>query len=131
VARRETGANNDEDEGKCTNASVAGLPYTAVTRASEASAGSVPREHIPFASAAGTPINPRNLIRQFKGLLEGAKLRAIRFHDLRHTTATFLIARGEHPRTVMDILGHSQISTTLNTYGHILDETRTEAKSLG
>ena len=86
-----------------------------------------PKNPYVFASTAGTPLYPRNLVRQFKGLLEEAGLRAIRFHDLRHTTATFLIARGEHPRTVMDILGHSQISTTLNTYGHILDETRTDA----
>jgi integrase len=80
-----------------------------------------------FASTVGTPINCYNLLKQFNGLLRKAGLRKLRFHDLRHSCATFLIARGEHPRTVMDILGHSQISTTMNTYGHILDETRTEA----
>lgn len=80
-----------------------------------------------FASTVGTPINPRNLARQFKEILKKQALRQIRFHDLRHSCATFLIARGEHPRTVMDILGHSQISTTMNTYGHVLDPTRTAA----
>ena len=82
-----------------------------------------------FASTTGTPINPRNLLRQFKDILRKAGLRDIRFHDLRHTAATFLIARGEHPRTIMDILGHSQISTTMNIYGHILDSTRSDAIS--
>jgi integrase len=77
-----------------------------------------------FASTRGTPINPRNLVRQFKDLLEKAALRDLRFHDLRHSCATFLIARGEHPRTVMEILGHSQISTTMNTYGHVLQEVK-------
>jgi integrase len=80
-----------------------------------------------FTSVTGTPINPRNLVRQFKGLLKKAKLRDIRFHDLRHSCATFLIASGTHPRTVMEILGHSQISTTMNTYGHVLQETQVAA----
>jgi len=62
-------------------------------------------------------------------LLKQAGLRDIRFHDLRHTAAMFLIARGEYPRTVMDILGDSQISTKMNIYGHILDETGSEAIS--
>jgi integrase len=80
-----------------------------------------------FASTAGTPINPRNLVRQFKALLKKAGLREIRFHDLRHSCATFLIASGAHPRMVMEILGHSQIATTMNTYGHVLHETQVAA----
>jgi integrase len=88
-----------------------------------------PQNQYVFASTTGTPINPRNLLRQFKAILQKAGLRDIRFHDLRHTAATFLIACGEHPRTFMDILGHSQISTTMNIYGHILDTTRTDAIS--
>jgi integrase len=86
-----------------------------------------PQNTYVFASTTGTPINPRNLLRQFKDILQKAGLRDIRFHDLRHTAATFLIACGEHPRTIMDILGHSQISTTMNIYGHILDSTRSDA----
>jgi integrase len=46
----------------------------------------------------------------------------LRFHDLRHTCATMLIAQGIHPRTVMEVLGHSQISVTMNTYGHVQPE---------
>jgi hypothetical protein len=48
----------------------------------------------------------------------------MRFHDLRHSCATTLIAQGVHPRVVQEILGHSQISTTMNVYGHVLDSTR-------
>ena len=44
----------------------------------------------------------------------------VRFHDLRHTAATLLLAQGVDPRTIMDTLGHSQISLTLNTYSHVL-----------
>jgi integrase len=51
----------------------------------------------------------------------------MRFHDLRHSAATLLIAQGVHPRTVMEILGHSQIAITMNLYGHTLPELHDEA----
>jgi site-specific recombinase XerD len=41
-------------------------------------------------------------------------------HDLRHSTATYLLAAGVPARVVMELLGHSQISMTLNTYSHVL-----------
>jgi integrase len=43
-------------------------------------------------------------------------------HDLRHTTATLLLAQGVPARVVMEILGHSQISVTLNTYSHVASD---------
>ena len=43
----------------------------------------------------------------------------MRFHDLRHTCASSLLAQDPQPRVVMEILGHSQISLTLNTYSHV------------
>lgn len=49
-----------------------------------------------------------------------AGLPAIPFHDLRHTTATLLLAQGVHPKIVQERLGHSQISLTLDTYNHVL-----------
>jgi integrase len=74
-----------------------------------------------FPAESGTPLEPRNLIRHFKSVLKAAELPdATRFHDLRHSCATFLIAQGVHPRVVMEILGHSQISVTMNTYGHVV-----------
>ena len=44
----------------------------------------------------------------------------MRFHDLRHTHAAWLIAQGEHPKTIQSRLGHASISTTLDRYGHLM-----------
>ncbi|MGA3487368.1 tyrosine-type recombinase/integrase [Micromonosporaceae bacterium DT55] len=46
----------------------------------------------------------------------------VALHDLRHACATFLLASGASPRTVMKTLGHSQIALTMNTYAHVLAE---------
>jgi integrase len=73
-----------------------------------------------LASAIGTPLEPRNVTRQFKSLLTAAKLPDMRRHDLRHSCATLLLAQGVNPRVVMETLGHSQVSLTLNTYSHVL-----------
>ena len=80
-----------------------------------------------FPSTVGTPVEPRNLTRHFKSVLQAAELPDIRFHDLRHTAASLLVAQGVHPRTVMEILGHSQISLTMNTYSHVLQPAQREA----
>jgi integrase len=81
-----------------------------------------------FTTRHGGPIEPRNLIRHFKQVLKQAGLPAtIRFHDLRHSCATLLIAQGVHPRVVMEILRHSQISTTMNTYAHVLPRLQRDA----
>jgi integrase len=66
----------------------------------------------------------------------------MRFHDLRHTHASFLIANGEHPKAIQMRLGHSSISVTLDRYGHLmpgideaaahrLDEARTHSIRTG
>ena len=44
----------------------------------------------------------------------------MRLHDLRHSCATLLLAQGVNPRVVMETLGHSQVSLTLNIYSHVL-----------
>jgi len=44
----------------------------------------------------------------------------VRVHDLRHTCAALLIAQGAHPRALMERLGHASVSTSLDTYGHLL-----------
>jgi integrase len=80
-----------------------------------------------FSSVAGMPIEPRNLVRHFKTLLRRADLPDIRFHDLRHSCATILISQGVHPRIVMEIMGHSQISVTMNRHGLVLPEAQREA----
>lgn len=83
-----------------------------------------------FPSTCGTPLDPRNLLRQFKNVLLKVELANIRFHDLRHSCATVLIAQGVHPRTVMEILGQSQISVTMNIYGHVLPEAQRAAATM-
>jgi integrase len=80
-----------------------------------------------LASSVGTPLEPRNVTRQFKALLTAAKLPDIRLHDLRHSCATLLLARGVNPRVIMETLGHSQVSLTLNTYSHVLPALQQDA----
>ncbi len=80
-----------------------------------------------FTTTIGTPIEPSNLTKEFQQLLTTAGLQHIRFHDLRHTAATFLLAQGVDPRTIMETLGHSQISLTLNTYSHVLPTLQRDA----
>src|SRR5581483_9941072 len=70
-----------------------------------------------FPSEAGTPIRPRNLVRQFKELLTKAKLPdTIRFHDLRHFAATTMLSMGADLATAQAVLGHTDASITLNFY---------------
>ena len=73
-----------------------------------------------FTTPIGTPQDECNLNKQFKGLLAVPGLPAIRIHDLRHSCATLLLAQGVDARTIMETLGHSQVSLTLNTYSHVL-----------
>lgn len=79
-----------------------------------------------FPSTIGTPMEACNLTHRFHKITADAKLPKIRFHDLRHTAATLLLAQGVHPRLVMDTLGHSSISLTMNTYSHVLPAMRAE-----
>jgi integrase len=72
-----------------------------------------------FTSTVGTPLNPSNVDKRLKSLLAEAGLPRQRFHDLRHCAASLLLAGGVAPRTIMGILGHSQISLTMNTYAHL------------
>ncbi|OFV90135.1 MAG: hypothetical protein A3G76_12560 [Acidobacteria bacterium RIFCSPLOWO2_12_FULL_65_11] len=80
-----------------------------------------------FTSSIGTPIEPRRISKEFRALLMTAELPTIRLHDLRHSCATLLLAQGVSPRVVMEILGHSQVSLTLNTYSHVLPALQQDA----
>ena len=78
-------------------------------------------EGLIFTTEVGTPLEPSNIDRRsFKPLLKKAGLPDIRFHDLRHTCATTLLKMGQHPKFVQDLLGHANISLTLDTYSHVL-----------
>ena len=80
-----------------------------------------------FTTPVGTPIDPRNDYREFKKLLARAELPSVRLHDLRHTAASLLLAQGVPARVVMEILGHSAIALTMNTYSHVAPEVSREA----
>ena len=54
-------------------------------------------------------------------------LPAMRFHDLRHGAASLLLSQGVHPRVVMELLGHSTIMLTMNTYSHVIPDFQREA----
>jgi len=80
-----------------------------------------------FTTALGTPLDSRNVTRRFQAALERAGLPRLRFHDLRHTAASLMLAQGVPARVVMETLGHSQISLTLNTYSHVVPALQREA----
>ena len=81
-----------------------------------------------FTNETGRPCERRNLVRQsFQPLLERAGLRRVRFHDLRHSAATLLLAEGVHPKVVQERLGHASISITMDTYSHVLPTMQAEA----
>lgn len=82
-----------------------------------------------FTTELGSPIDPRSDWAAFKKLLTTAGLRDVRLHDLRHTAASLLLLQGVSPRVVMEILGHSQIALTMNTYSHVAPELQVQAMS--
>lgn len=73
-----------------------------------------------FTNSIGRPCEARNVIRKsYKPLLERAGLPYVKFHALRHTAASLLLSQGIHPAIVMQMLGHSTISMTVDTYSHV------------
>ncbi len=67
----------------------------------------------------GTPIEPATLTRHFNTLLREASLRRIRFHDLRHSTATLLLEQGVELVVIKELLGHAHIGVTATVYAHV------------
>jgi integrase len=79
--------------------------------------------------ADGQPLQPRSLTHQFTKILrKGLKgLPRVRFHDMRHTHATQLLADGVHPKVAQERLGHSTITTTMDGYSHVTDTMQADA----
>lgn len=74
-----------------------------------------------FPNAVGQPIDPDSFRSHWwYPLLKRASVPRIRFHDLRHTAATHLLARGVNVKVVSEMLGHSSIAITLGIYAHVL-----------
>ncbi|MHB1507971.1 MAG: tyrosine-type recombinase/integrase [Acidimicrobiales bacterium] len=78
-------------------------------------------EALVFSAADGRPVSHANFYRRhFKPAVRSAGVPPdLRFHDLRHTYIALLIAQGAHPRSVMERAGHSSITVTMGTYGHL------------
>jgi len=80
-----------------------------------------------FTSSIGTPMTGGDVTKRFQALLKGRELPRLRFHDLRHGCASLLLAQGVHPRVVMEQLGHSTITLTMNVYSHVIPALQREA----
>lgn len=72
-----------------------------------------------FCKEDGSPVDPRNFTKRFQRILRAAGLPQVRLHDLRHTHASLLLARGVHPKVVQERLGHASITMTLDLYSHL------------
>ena len=79
-----------------------------------------------FTSTVGTPLFHRNVHRRFCELLDIGGLRRVRPHDMRHSTASLLIAQGVHAKAIQELLGHSSVAFTLQVYGHLFEEAKRE-----
>ena len=72
-----------------------------------------------FRWADGKPFQPDYVTRKFPKLLKAAGMPKIRFHELRHSAASNLLNLGFSLKDVQEWLGHSDIKTTANIYGHL------------
>ena len=81
-----------------------------------------------YCTASGAPLNDRNVVhRNLEPALKDAGLRRIRFHDLRHTCASLLIAQGESAKYVQRQMRHASVRTTFDLYGHLFPDANREA----
>jgi len=78
-------------------------------------------------SSVGTPLSASNLHKDFHRVLDAAGLPRIRFHDLRHTAASLMLNHGVPVIVVSKIIGHAKPSTTMDIYGHLINEMQEEA----
>jgi len=79
-----------------------------------------------FTKADGTAYYPSYPTHELSKVLERNNMPHIRWHDLRHSTASFLIEKCWHVKDISEWLGHSSITTTMDIYGHISTERKKE-----
>nr|WP_256436636.1 site-specific integrase [Brevibacillus sp. HB1.1] len=75
-----------------------------------------------FFNQFGRAFYPESPYMWFRGLFKKYKLKYIKFYDLRHKSATFLNNKGVHAKIISERLGHANITTTMNIYGHVLSK---------
>jgi integrase len=80
-----------------------------------------------FSRVDGDYLRPREFLRDFQKLLTKAGIEKKRFHDLRHTFASILLNENENPKVIQELLGHSTITTTLDIYSHVLNDTKVKS----
>ena len=80
-----------------------------------------------FCREDGEPLSSAVVTHRFQNTLREAEQPRQRFHDLRHAAASFMLAEGVSVRVVMEVLGHSEIGTRANIYGHIMPELASDA----
>ncbi len=80
-----------------------------------------------FRAIDGRPLNGTWVHHRFQAATKTAGLPKLRFHDLRHSCASVLGALGVPARVVMELLGHSSINLTMNTYSHVFEKAQREA----
>jgi len=84
-----------------------------------------------FPNTVGRPMEPRDLLSDvYPAASQAAGLPPVTFHALRHTAATLLLAEGEHPKVVQELLGHAQVSITLDRYSHMTPRLMSNAAAL-
>jgi integrase len=84
-------------------------------------------DHHVVTQADGTALQPHSLTQAFTRFMAERGLKRVRFHDLRHSHATHLLAAGVHPKIASERLGHSKIGITLDLYSHVLPGMQAEA----
>jgi integrase len=84
-------------------------------------------EHHVVMQADGTPLQPNSIGHAFMMFLQATGLKRIRFHDLRHSHATQMLAAGVHPKIASERLGHAKVGTTLDLYSHVLPGMQADA----
>ena len=99
-------------------------------QATERSAAGLEPTEWMFTDAHGGPIHPQAMSQTFDRLVRRAPVPTIRFHDLRHTHATLLIAAGVPAKVVAERLGHSRASFTIDSYQHVLPGMQADAAAV-
>lgn len=89
----------------------------------------LPMTEMVFTTKAGNLVDPRDFQRDFKLLLKRKGLREINVHGLRHTFATRALESGMNIKTLSQILGHSSVAFTLDTYAHVTEDLKFEEMS--
>ena len=105
------------------------IDYKKITDAKKEVLGDLrqwPEHDFLFTNDYGKPLRPDSIARWWERFIPRHELKKIRFHDLRHTSASVLFSMDVKPKVIQERLGHSKIGTTLDIYTHLLkneDET--------